>query len=158
LFDYYHGRSTLASWLRAVVAQRLVDRARAGRRLEPLPEPGAAGEPVSRDRPPDVDRDRLGPAVAAAFKAAITGLTPKDRLRLSLYYAQDLTLAAIGRMLGESEATASRKLQRTRQELRQRVERTLRDDRGLTEREVQESLEYGRTDPAFDLSRDLPPG
>jgi len=38
LFDYFHGRSTLAGWLKAVVAQRLVDRARAARRFEPLPD------------------------------------------------------------------------------------------------------------------------
>src|SRR5512137_2604527 len=43
LFDYFHGRSSLAGWLRAVVAQRLVDRARAARRFEPLPEEETAG-------------------------------------------------------------------------------------------------------------------
>ena len=37
LFDYFHGRSSLAGWLKAVVAQRLVDKARAARRFEPLP-------------------------------------------------------------------------------------------------------------------------
>ena len=38
LFRYYQGRSSLATWLRAVLAQRYVDRLRAQRRLEPLPE------------------------------------------------------------------------------------------------------------------------
>ena len=33
LFRYFHGRSSLATWLRAVLAQRHVDRLRAGRRL-----------------------------------------------------------------------------------------------------------------------------
>src|SRR5262245_36128980 len=37
LFAYYHGRSRLATWLRAVLAQRHVDRFRAQRRLDPLP-------------------------------------------------------------------------------------------------------------------------
>ena len=157
LFDYYHGRSPLASWLRAVLAQRLVDRARAGRRIEPLPEAGEAGEPVAAPAPPDVDRGRLLPAIRAALKAAIAGLEPRDRLRLSLYYTQDMTLAAIGRSIGESEATASRKLERTRRGLREAVERRLRDDHGMTEREVRESFDYARTNPAFDLARDLPP-
>src|SRR5262245_3482070 len=45
LFHYFQGRSSLATWLRAVLAQRFVDRARAARRLQPLPEgddPGVA--------------------------------------------------------------------------------------------------------------------
>lgn len=158
LFDYYHGRSPLGSWLRAVVAQRLVDRARVSRRFDPLPEPGEAGEPVSPTDDPDPDRGRLLPVVQAALKGALAGLEPKDRLRLSLYYTQDMKLAAIGRVLGESEATASRKLERTRRELRSAVERQLRDDHGMTEREVRESFDYARTDPAFDLARTLPPG
>ena len=158
IFDYYHGRSSLVSWLRAVVAQRLVDRAREGKRLEPLPEAGEAGEPAAKAAPPDVDRGRMLPAVRAAFKASIAALESRDRLRLSLYYTQDLTLAAIGRAIGESEATASRKLDRTRRELRAAVERRLRDHHGMTERQVRESFDYARTDPAFDLARALPPG
>src|SRR3984893_12951412 len=43
LFRYFQGRSSLATWLRAVLAQRYVDRLRAQRRLVPLPdaEPGS---------------------------------------------------------------------------------------------------------------------
>ena len=36
LFRYFHGRSSLATWLRAVLAQRQVDRVRSTRRLTPL--------------------------------------------------------------------------------------------------------------------------
>jgi RNA polymerase sigma-70 factor (ECF subfamily) len=158
LFDYYHGRSPLGSWLRAVVAQRLVDRARAAKRFEPLPEPGEGGEPAAATDEPDPDRGRLLPIVREALKGALAGLEAKDRLRLSLYYTQNMRLAAIGRVLGESEATASRKLERTRRELRDVVERRLRDEHGMTEREVRESFDYARTDPAFDLARTLPPG
>src|SRR5436190_16244756 len=38
LLHYFHGRSSLATWLRAVLAQRYVDRIRAGRRFESLSE------------------------------------------------------------------------------------------------------------------------
>jgi RNA polymerase sigma-70 factor (ECF subfamily) len=158
LFDYFHGRSSLASWLRAVVAQRLVDRARDGKRLSPLPEAGEAGELSAKTPPPDIDRNRMLPSVRAALKASMAALEPRARLRLSLYYTQGLRLAAIGRAIGESEATASRQLERTRRELRAGVERRLRDDHGMTEREVRESFEHARTDPAFDLARTLPPG
>jgi RNA polymerase sigma-70 factor (ECF subfamily) len=159
LLDYFHGRSSLAGWLRAVVAQRLVDRARAARRLEPLPEddasmPAAPGSPESE---PDPDRRRYLELVRRALGEAITGLEPRDRLRLSLYYAQDMTLARIGRALGESEATASRKLERTRSAIRTAVERRLRETDRLTDAQVELCFEHARTDPAFDLARALPP-
>jgi hypothetical protein len=71
---------------------------------------------------------------------AVAGLAPRDRLRLSSYYVQDLTLAEIGRLLGEHEATASRQLARTRRILREAVERQLRDAHGLSEAAVQEGF------------------
>ena len=49
LFRYFHGRSSLATWLRAVLAQRHVDGIRTGRRFEPLAETeGDAGATSSR--------------------------------------------------------------------------------------------------------------
>ena len=43
LFRYFHGRSSLTTWLRAVLAQRYVDRLRTDRRLEALPDEESAG-------------------------------------------------------------------------------------------------------------------
>lgn len=159
LFDYFHGRSTLAGWLNAVVAQRLVDKARAARRFEPLPDgdesmPGQASDTSAEF---DLDRRRFLALVRQALGAAITGLDVRDRLRLTLYYAQQMTLADVGRALGESEATSSRKLERTRLALRAAVERRLREGDQLTEDQVAMCFEHARTDPAFDLARTLPP-
>jgi RNA polymerase sigma factor (sigma-70 family) len=157
LFDYYHGRSSLACWLRAVVAQRIVDRVRESRRFDPLPEEETAAAGGGTDGAPDLDRARYLALVQRALAAALAGLEARDRLRLSLYYARDMTLKAIGRALGESEATASRKLERTRQTLRQAIERGLRDEQRLTDAEIALCFDYARTDPAFDLARTLPP-
>lgn len=157
LFDYFHGRSSLRGWLRAVLAQRAVDRARASRRIEPLPEPDTPGEPSVGPGTPEVDGERRLAMVRAALAAALQQLAPRDRLRLSLYYARELKLAAVGRVLGESEATVSRKLARCRAELRRAVERRLRERHGLNGAQVAEAFELARTDPAFDLARALPP-
>lgn len=159
LFDYFHGRSTLAGWLKAVVAQRLVDRARAARRFEPLPEDESSlpGVPAGAAFELDLDRRRFLRFVRQALAEALAGLEPRDKLRLSLYYAQTLRLSAIGRLLGESEATASRKLERTRSALRAAVERRLREVDRLTDAQVAQCFEHARTDPAFDLARTLPP-
>jgi RNA polymerase sigma-70 factor (ECF subfamily) len=153
LFDYFHGRSSLAGWLKAVVAQRLVDQARAARRFEPLPEEEAssAGVPGAHAFELDPDGERFLRLVRHAMAGALAGLDARDRLRLSLYYAQEMTLAAVGRVLGESEATASRKLERTRGTLRAAVERRLRDVERLTDVQIHECFEHARTDPAFDV-------
>jgi len=159
LFDYFHGRSTLAGWLKAVVAQRLVDKARASRRFDPLPDDEASmPDPASHTTPEsDLDRRRFLALVRQALEAAIAGLEARDRLRLTLYYAQDMTLAAVGRVLGESEATSSRKLERTRVGLRTAVERRLREVDRLTDAQIALCFDHAQTDPAFDLARTLPP-
>lgn len=157
LFRYFSGRSSLATWLRAVLAQRHVDRLRAGRRLEPLPEDDAALP--ARTRPqaaPGADSGRLRALVLLerALGLAVAALAAKDRLRLSWYYADRLTLAEIGRLLGEHEATASRQLSRTRRTIREDVERYLEQDAGLNPDQVAECFESAVSDPGpIDLSR-----
>ncbi len=130
LFRYFHGRSSLATWLRAVLSQRHVDRVRERRRLEELPDESAAAGGMPSESP-DEERERFASAMRQALTAAVATLAPRDRLRLNCYYVQDLTLAAIGRLLGEHEATASRQLARTRRDIRQEVERRLRADHAL---------------------------
>jgi RNA polymerase sigma factor (sigma-70 family) len=131
LFRYFHGRSTLATWLRAVLAQRFVDTKRTRRKVEPLDEAaidGTRGLPAATIDP---DAARLVPLLRAALADAVARLPARDRLRLACYYAQDQTLAAIGRQLKEHEATVSRHIARTRQEIRAAVEHRLREEHGL---------------------------
>ena len=143
LFRYYQGRSSLATWLRAVLAQRFVDRVRTQRRTEPLPEDAdRAAAP-----PPDPDRDRYVALVRAALARAVSRLDPRDRLRLASYYVQELTLAQIGCMLQESEASASRHLARTRRDIRAGVERQLREESRLTDDQVAACLASVVEDP-----------
>jgi RNA polymerase sigma-70 factor, ECF subfamily len=136
-FRYFHGRSSLATWLRAVLSQRHVDRLRSVRHQDPLPEDEATGAiPAPRD---EVDPKRAGyvSLMRRSVTAAVALLAPRDRLRLRCYYAQDLTLAQIGRMLNESEATASRHLSRVRREIRATVEGELRQQR-MSDAEIAE--------------------
>jgi RNA polymerase sigma-70 factor, ECF subfamily len=152
LFAYYHGRSSLATWLRAVLSQRLVDRARAQRKIDPLPdEPAIAAAP---DGAPDPDAARYLDAVRRAFLIAIAALAARDRLRLACYYAQQLTLAEVGRLLGEHEATVSRQLARTRRTIRDDVERRLRVECGFSAEQIAVGFELAAEEPgALDLSR-----
>ena len=138
LFRYFHGRSSLTTWLRAVLAQRHVDRLRAGRRLEPLPEEETPITLASPSPSPDLDRPRFVDLIRRALAKALSRLNARDRLRLACYYAQEMTLAQIGRLLREHEATVSRHLAGTRRTIREDVERQLRDDAGLSEAQIDE--------------------
>jgi DNA-directed RNA polymerase specialized sigma24 family protein len=111
--------------------------------------------PASTAREPDLDAPRYLDLLRAALRTAVAALDARDRLRLSLYYAQDLTLAQVGRVLGEHEATVSRKLDRLRRTLRNETERLLREEHRLGSVEVERCFELALEDRAFDLDRTL---
>ncbi len=163
LLEYFHGRSKLSTWLRAVLAQRHVDALRSSRRTVSLDEePGDSDEKPGRAAcvPALVSpADELSPDRAlylgllqTAMTAAIAALDPRDRLRLCYYYVQDLTLAEIGRLLGEHEATVSRKVDRARRGLRATVERILREEKKLSEAQARLCFEYATQEWPFDLT------
>jgi RNA polymerase sigma factor (sigma-70 family) len=111
LFDYFHGQSRLSTWLRAVLAQRHVDEIRRARRTEPLEDDtGRERQEISaRATAPhrsanarlDPERTKYLAILQAALTVALGSLDPRDRLRLAYYYADDRTLAEIGRLLNE---------------------------------------------------------
>jgi RNA polymerase sigma factor (sigma-70 family) len=142
---YYHGRSSLSTWLRTVLAQRHVDAVRASKRLEPLPDEAAL--PPMLEAPSDPERRSWHDLVQRALEAAVSQLEPRDRLRLACYHAQQLTLAEIGRLLSEHEATVSRRLAKSRNVLRRSVEHWLVDEAGLQPAEVQRCIEAVLDDP-----------
>jgi len=152
LFRYFHGRSSLATWLRSILAQRHIDVRRAAARTEMVDPSELEALPAS-NRDPSPDRDRFVCAAQAALDAAISALADADRLRLRLYYGQQLTLASIGRAMGEHEATVSRKLDRARRFLRKRVEETLARDHGIEGEALRECFATAADAPELHLTR-----
>ena len=154
LLAHYHGRSRLITWLRSVLVQRHIDRVRVTRRLEPLDEGagGSAHAASATTTDPDPERDTLVGHAQRALDAAIDALEAKDRLRLRLYYGQDMTLAAIGRVLGEHEATVSRKLDKARRTLKAETERALAAQ-GLAPAAVARAFELAADAPDLQLDR-----
>jgi RNA polymerase sigma-70 factor, ECF subfamily len=148
LFRYFHGRSSLATWLRAVLSQRLVDAVRVERRLDPLTDEDAES---ARTLPAvqsfaDPDRPRYAALMQLALKAALAALSARDRLRVACYYAQELTLAETGRILKEHEATVSRQLAKSRRTIRAEVDRYLRAAGGLNADQAARCVEYALED------------
>lgn len=168
LFDYFHGRSKLSTWLRAVLAQRHVDEIRRARKTAPL-EDDSGGElgaiaarpvatPECASTTLDTEKTKYLSVLQATLTAVLGSLDARDRLRLAYYYADDRTLAEIGRLLSEHEATVSRKLDRTRRDVRARVENALRNEKKWTDAQLALCFEYARGEWPFDLSKILRSG
>ena len=172
LFRYFHGRSSLKTWLRAVLAQRHIDAIRAGRRFESLDDDDA--KPPSAQtiqklsqavsvQPADPNRERYSTLFVRALQAALAALDPRDEQRLRLYYANEQTLAEIGRQVGEHESSVSRNLDRIRLALRRTIEETLRNgcpaangfaaELGLSDAQISLCFEYASADASFDLEK-----
>jgi RNA polymerase sigma factor (sigma-70 family) len=172
LFRYFHGRSSLKTWLRAVLAQRHIDTIRAGRRFESLDDDDAKPpsaqtiQKVSQAisvQPVDPHRERYSTLFVRALQAALATLDPRDEQRLRLYYSKEQTLAEIGRQVGEHESSVSRNLDRIRLALRRTIEETLRNgcpaangfaaELGLSDAQIALCFEYASVDTPFDLEK-----
>lgn len=150
LLRYFHGRSSLKTWLRAVLAQRHVDTIRAARRFDSLDDGDAATRLADGDGvagtlqgniskqtgplalPADPYREKYIGMFCEALRSALSKLDATDHRRVCLYYAEGKTLAEIGKLCGEHESSVSRNLERVRRELRVEVEGSLR--RGSAEK------------------------
>ena len=170
LFEYFHGRSKLSTWLRAVLAQRHVDLLRTSSgtvSLDGDPEGEMTREISARAETAiaDPNRAKYLARLDRSLKMALADLSPRERLVLASYYLDRLTLAEIGRMLREHESTVSRQLERTRRALRENVTQRLlsgtpaQDGRPaepvLDAAQVALVFEYALEDWPFDLSRAL---
>lgn len=162
LFDYYHGRSKLSTWLHAILAQRHVDEIRRTRKTDSLDGPAEDGEsrfePVAANAGPDPEREHYLAMLQAALTGALEALAPRDRLRMAYYYAEELTLAEIGKLMREHESTVSRQLERTRKDVRRAVEAALREEKKLNEAQLKLCFEYAREEWPFDLTLRLRSG
>jgi RNA polymerase sigma-70 factor (ECF subfamily) len=161
LFRYFHGRSSLKTWLRTVLAQRHVDYIRSQRRMESLDaedegKPVLPPEHTLRQPLQDPHRARYLSCFSTALQHCLKLLPSGDRGRLELYYVRQLKLAEIGRQLGEHESSVSRNLERIRQELRALCEQHLRDAFTLSEAEILQCFEYAAEDAPIDFRQLFP--
>jgi RNA polymerase sigma-70 factor (ECF subfamily) len=159
LFDYFLGRSKLTTWLHAILAQRHVDGFRRARHTESLGDDADSGDRANLAAPTQLssepERERYLAMLQGVLLAALGTLEARDRLRLAYYYVEGLTLAQIGKLLDEHEATVSRKLERTRREVRKHVEAALRREKKLSDAQLRLCYEYAREEWPFDLTQAL---
>jgi RNA polymerase sigma-70 factor (ECF subfamily) len=148
---YYSGRGSLAGWLRAVVAQLAIDQHRKQSRLVQTEEDSdfdriiqhsqdeqtwsGHGESVNPEL--EISKKLAGAQLQRALAKSFGQLSAEDRLLIRLYYFDGLRLREAGAVLGVHEATASRRVTRIHNELRQHVEGILVDEEGWTKPETE---------------------
>jgi len=159
LLAYFHGRSSLATWLRAIIAQRHIDSVRGSKRFAPLDYTESHDSRASQESvdPPEPGHWRMMEIFAAVLSAAIAALAGKDRVRLGYYYRDELTLREVARAMDEHESTVSRKLERTRRELRRSVERELRRTHRMSSEQIQLCYDHASEDAPFKLGAEISP-
>ena len=106
--NYYHGRSSLKTWLRAVVYQKYVDEYRHLIRHDQLPDD--LQQPAEEKAVSAPDEEKYAALLGEAVSVTLRELPAEEKLVLSCYYVQLLTLKQIGRITGQHEATISRHL------------------------------------------------
>jgi len=159
LLEYFHGRSSILTWLRAILAQRHVDYIRSQSRAQPLDDAVEVLriDPNSNhDEAGGPERARYVRMLATALDLALKTLAPQDRMRMAYYYRHELSLKEIGRLMNEHESTVSRKLARTRDQLKSEIERRLRDIDRLSQEQIRLCYDFAAGDLKFDLARALP--
>ncbi len=159
LLEYFHGRSSILTWLRAILAQRHVDYIRSQSRAQPLDDAVEVLriDPNSNhDEAGGPERARYVRMLATALDLALKTLAPQDRMRMAYYYRHELSLKEIGRLMNEHESTVSRKLARTRDRLKSEIERRLRDIDRLSQEQIRLCYDFAAGDLKFDLARALP--
>jgi RNA polymerase sigma-70 factor (ECF subfamily) len=145
----YEGRSSLKTWLGAVVAHAAINAAKQSRVAES--RLGAQEEADARAAPaePVGGRD-AGDRMARWVTDAIQSLAPAERTLLLLYYEQGLTLDEISPIAKRSKAALSRRLERIRQDLRAQVDRLAREATGSSADTVRADIDLARVE--LDLS------
>jgi RNA polymerase sigma-70 factor len=168
LLRYFHGRSSLKTWLRVVLAQRHVDKIRAGRKFEQLEDEDGALDGKRRVaaevlKVGDPHRAKYLQKFTNALQTALANLDKSDTERLRMYYAEQKKLAEIGRALGEHESSVSRRLEKVRREVRLSVEQILRGgyeavngdgaSGGMSDAEIALCFEYAAEDAPIDVDK-----
>ncbi|MGH9408102.1 MAG: RNA polymerase sigma factor [Vicinamibacterales bacterium] len=134
----FQARSSLRTWLGAVVINTALNARRAAATRAANAVAAAPIESARADPPSD--------QLQAVLRDAIAALAPARRTLVLLYYEQDLSLEAIGGLLGCSKSTVSRELRDARAEIRRSADRMARDRWGSSLESLREGVDLARLD------------
>ncbi len=145
----FQGRSTLRSWLGAVVTRAALN-AKGSARIR-MAADAPADSRLHTETPATAGHDDDGRALARLVRTALARLDAEAKVLLLFHYEQGLSLDAMAPLLGASKATLSRRLKAIRDQLRANVEAMAAAEHGPR---AAQSLAGGidRAQAEFDLS------
>lgn len=138
----YDGRSSLATWLRVIIGNRIInERLRKSSRisnLEGIPEPADSNALHKLESWIPLNRYRA--MILDCFRRASLALSARDRLVLLLRYDQELQLGEIARLFSVHQSTITRQMDRALAKLRNDLIARLASEYGLSQDAIQECL------------------
>ncbi len=141
----YEGRSTLRTWLGAIVAHAALNAVKADRRWLPLEGEGPGPRRQERSgSSPDVVATEDRSLFEGLVREAMEGLSAEDKLLILLHYEQDLTLDEMVIAVGGSKAGLSRRLKRAREQLRVSIDSLARSRTGVSAETLRSGMDLRR--------------
>jgi RNA polymerase sigma-70 factor len=149
----YDGRSSLSTWLRVIVCNRVINaqRSRATANSTDL-APELPDRSAQNNMEATLRARRYRPALEDSMASACSTLTPRERLMLLWRYEDGLQLGQIARLLGIHQSNVTRQLERLQSKLRDEVETTLAAKHGLSRLAIRECLEDVVENPHHQVS------
>lgn len=138
----YDGRSSLSTWLRVVVSNRVINerqrRSAAAGNIDVMPEP--ADPRALYDVEDLLRRGRYNKLILSAFRRVLSSLTDHEAVIVLMRYDQGLQLGEIARLFSVHQSTITRQLERVVERLRRDVVVVLSSQYGLNGAQVEECL------------------
>lgn len=151
---------SLEGWIKVVVSRMAIDQIRSRQKqvswedmeIEPV---AAHSSTNTAGLVEDLDNQKALSLFTASMEFAVEQLTSQERLVLNLYYLQDVNLKQIGRLMKVHESTASRTVDRIKKQVRQSVEKHLREHFHLRQGEIDPLIEMAQTQAEVDFKKIL---
>jgi RNA polymerase sigma-70 factor (ECF subfamily) len=150
----YDGRSSLATWLRAIISHRAInERERKFNGMTQLNDDlfEKADERALLKLEMVLRSSRYHVLIKDSLKHACNELTDRERLMLLLRYNNGLQLGQIGCLFSLHQATIARQLERVQAKIRQAVVSMLTHKYGLSQAAIEECLAEIVENPCYSL-------
>lgn len=149
----YQGRSSLATWLRAIICHRAInERERRSNKAEDLEAIQEIADETALARMNALLRSRrYGPVIRESLRYSCQRLSDRERLILLLRYKDGLQLGQIAGLFGVHQSTITRQIDGACKKLREAVVTNLLTEHKLDRAEIDECREDILENPGYSI-------
>lgn len=149
----YDGRVTLTTWLRAIIAHKVIDELdRKHHSFDRVDEITELPDHLSLQRPQDFVRtNRYRAMITGALQEAFSSLEKSERLLLELLYVEELKSREVAELLDTCKSNITYHLKKVRSKMKQGVIQALKQQYSLSEEAIRECIEEILTNPSYSV-------